>query len=312
MAFSPIDIPIQEILETDFIVDIRTINNSNFLLLKDRVEDLINNLEIDVNTLSIGTDAPINYIKTQSVVMQDTGFVLQTGTPTTIISSLTKNSNDESVLNVDNLQVDLTLNANSLSINSAVVLDDLIVDGTSVFNQSVTNNSSVIESKESINYALENNSGVAESTIILTSDSKQNIFLTLEADSTVYTGGALVAGLTSVNVILDFDPSNPPAQNTEFTIYIENIIDPGTGTPLIPEINSYAGTGLNFTINAGVNQNTGNAIILHNGIASPNLSLGVQAGQLKELNSLSSMLYILDGAGSDRLMLKSLIEMEIF
>ena len=186
MAFSPIDIPIQEILETDFIVDIRTINNSNFLLLKDELEDLINNLEIDTNTLAIGTDSPIGSIKTDVVIMEDTGYVYQTGTPTTIISSLTKNSSDESVLNVDILEVDISLQADSLSINSALVVDSLTVDGATTFNAAVVHESSVIESKESIAATLTNVANIAEGNITLTSTTRQNIFLTLNADPTVY------------------------------------------------------------------------------------------------------------------------------
>jgi hypothetical protein len=312
MAFSPIDIPIQEILETDFIVDIRTINNSNFLLIKDRVEDLINNLEIDVNTLSIGTDSPISYIKADSVIMDDTGFILQTGTPSVIISSLTKNGSDQSVLNVDILQVDVSIDADSLNINSALVIDDLTVDGNTTFNQSLTTTAAVMESKESISSTLSDNAGVAETTITLTSDTKQNIFLTLEADVSVYTFGALVAGLTSLNVIIDFDVANPPAQNAEFTIYIDNVVEQGTGLTIIADVNAYGGTGLNLTINAGVNQSTGNPIILHSDLVAAGLALGIQMTELKELNSLSSMLYIVDGTGTDRIMLKSLIEMDIF
>ena len=75
MAFTPVDIPTQEVLETDFVVDLRVISNANTILLKDTLESLINNLEIDVNTLSIGTDTPISFLRSDSVIMEDTGFV---------------------------------------------------------------------------------------------------------------------------------------------------------------------------------------------------------------------------------------------
>jgi hypothetical protein len=72
MAFSPISLPIQEILLSNFVVDIATISNANDLILKDKVEDLINNLEIDLNGLSIGSDNPINYVKARTFIVQDT------------------------------------------------------------------------------------------------------------------------------------------------------------------------------------------------------------------------------------------------
>ena len=178
MAFTPIDIPIQEILETDFVVDMRIIDNSNFLLLKDKVEDLINNLEIDTNTLAIGTDTPISYIRTDSVIMEDTGFVMQTGVPTQIIASLTKNGSDLSVLNVDILSVDTTVQADSMSLNALTVNDSLQVDGPATFNSSATNLFSVMESKEDIVAVLSNVSNEAVANITLTSTTKQNIYLT--------------------------------------------------------------------------------------------------------------------------------------
>lgn len=305
MAFTPIDIPIQEILETDFIVDMRVIDNSNFLLLKDKLEDLINNLEIDTNTLSIGTDVPISYIKTDSVIMEDTGFIMQTGTPTQVIASLTKNGSDQSVLNVDILSVDTTVQADSMSLNTLTVNNTTQL-GPTIFDSSTTNLSSVIESKEDITAILTNVANVATTTITLTSTTNQNIFLTLDADATVYTGGALVAGLTDINVILDFDATNPPSQNTEFTINIVNIKEEGQlpTTTIITDVNTYP---LGLTISAGTNQNTASPIILHSG----SVALSIPSATLAEYNSLASMLYIVDFNSSDRLMVKSMVNMTL-
>jgi len=306
MAFTPIDIPIQEILETDFVVDMRIIENSNNLLLKDNLEDLINNLEIDVNTLSIGTDTPISYIKTDSVIMEDTGFILQTGTPTQIIGSLTKNGSDQSVLNVDILTVDSNLQTDSFSANAVSVIDSLSVTGDTTLDSRFTTNSSVIESKESITAVLTNVLNVATTTITLTSASKQNIFLTLDADPTVYVGAALVGGLTNINVILDFDATNPPAQNMEFTIYLVNIKEEGQlpSTSILTDVNAYP---LGLTLSAGTNQSTAAPIILHSG----SVSLSITSGSVVALNSLASMLYIIDETLSDRLMIKSTVNMDI-
>lgn len=316
MAFSPIDIPIQEILETDFIVDIRTINNSNFLLLKDKVEDVVNNLEIDTNALTIGTDSPITYIKTDSVIMEDTGFILQTGTPTQIISRLSKNSSDESVLNVDILEVDVSIQVAGLDVNSALILDSLTVDGATTFNASVTFNSEVIESKESINLTLDAPvvPGPAEATITLTNTSRQNIFVTLDATAAVYPpGGPLVPGLSDISLTIYFDLNNPPDQNMDFTIYIVNVRGTGGTIDLMGNVNSYAG-GINLKILPGTNLSTTNTILLHSDFATSGKFLGVPAGAtaLEQYNSLASLLYIVDGDGNDRIMIKSLVEMEIY
>jgi len=306
MAFTPIDIPIQEILETDFVVDMRIIDNSNFLLLKDKLEDLINNLEIDTNTLAIGTDTPISYLRTDSLILEDTGFIMQTGTPVQTIAALTKNGSDQSVLNIDILSVDSTIQSDSLSVNALTINDTLQVDGPTTFNANTTNLASVIESKEDVVSVLTNTLNVATATITLTSASRQNIFLTLDADSTVYNGGALEAGLTDINVIIDFDAINPPAQNTGFTIYIVNIKEQGqlANTSILTDVNAFP---LGLTISAGTNQNTTLPIILHSG----SVSLTIASGGVLEFNSVVSLLYVIDFNLADRLMIKSDVNMII-
>ncbi len=136
MAFSPVDIPIQEMLQSDFIVDLAQIHNSNVLLLKDKVEDLINTFEMDINTASIGVDNPINNLKSQNIVLQDGGFILQTGVPNQIIARLSVNGSSESVLNVDNITIDSTLDSNSSTTNPLTVNTSLSVTGRSEFSGS--------------------------------------------------------------------------------------------------------------------------------------------------------------------------------
>ena len=302
MAFTPIDIPTQEILETDFVVDLRVISNANTLLLKDSIEDLINNLEIDTNSLSIGTDTPISYLRTNSVIFEDTGFVFQTGSPSQIISSLTKNSSDQSVLNVDILSVDSDFQANSVSSNSVIVTNSLTSNGIITLNAPLDVQSAVSQSKESIVAVVSDNAGTAEATINLTSTSRQNIFITLEADASVYTGGGLVGGINDFKIKIDFDASNPPSQDTEFTICLVDVREVGTTTSIISDINTAT---LPFYVEAGVNQNTTLPITLHDG----NSQLSINAGDIGEYKSLATMIYILDGASNDRLMVKSMVNM---
>lgn len=306
MAFTPIDIPTQEILETDFVVDLRVISNANTLLLKDSIEDLINNLEIDTNSLSIGTDTPINYIRTASVILEDTGFVFQTGSPSQIISSLTKNSSDQSVLNVDVLSVDADFQANTVSSNSVIVTNSLTSNGIITLNAPLDIQSAVSQSKESIVAVVTDNAGTAEATINLTSTSRQNIFITLDADSSVYTGGGLVGGITAFKLKIDFDASNPPTQDTEFTICLVNIKELGmlASTSIISDINT---AGLTFYVEAGVNQSTTLPITLQDG----NSELTIGAGTIGEYKSLATMIYVLDANSTDRLMTKSIINMTL-
>ena len=306
MPFSPVSIPTQEVLETDFVVDLRVIGNANTLLLKDAIEDLINNLEIDVNTLSIGTDNPISYLRADTIIMEDTGFVFQTGTPTQIISSLTKNGSNQSILNVDILTVDNSFQADTISSNSVIITNSLTSNGTITLNAPLDIQSSVSESRESITAVLTDNANTAEATITLSSTSRQNIFLTLDADSSVYTGGGLVGTITDIKVIIDFDATNPPAQDTQFTICLVNIKEQGQlpTTSIITDINTAL---LPFAIEAGTNQSTTSAIILHDGTSA----LEITAGSLAEYSSLATMLYIIDFNLVDRLMVKSLVNMTL-
>lgn len=306
MAFTPVNIPVQEILETDFVVDLRVASNANALLLKDSIEDLINNLEIDVNTLSIGTDNPINYLRTDSIIIEDTGFVFQTGFPAQIISSLTKNGSNQSILNVDILTVDSDFQADSISSNSVIVTDSLTSNGILTLNAPLDVQSSVSESRESITAVLTDNVNTAEATITLTSTSRQNIYLTLDADTSVYNGTGVVGTIADFKVIIDFDATNPPIQDTEFTICLVNIKEEGQlpATSIIGDINTAT---LPFSIEAGTNQSTGNPIILHSGTTV----LDITTGSLAEYNSLASFLYILDINTNDRLMINSTVNMNM-
>lgn len=300
MAFTPIDIPTQEILETDFVVDLRLISNANTLLLKDSIEALINNLEIDTNSLSIGTDTPISFVRTDSVIMEDTGFVYQTGSPSQVISSLTKNGSNQSILNVDILTVDDTFQADSISSNTVIITNSLTSNGTITLNAPLDARSSVSESKESVLAVLSDNAGTAETTITLSNTSRQNIFVTLDADSSVYTGGGIVGAISDIKLKLDFDASNPPAQDTVFSIYLVNIKEEGqpATTSIINDINVAL---LPFYIEAGTNLNTGLPITLHDGVSA----LGITPGSIAEYGSIANMIYILDAASTDRIMVKS-------
>lgn len=325
MAFSPIDLPIQEILQTDFIVDIAQIHNSNVLLLKDKIEDLINTFEVDINTVSIGVDSPINNIKTQNIVIQDGGWILQTGIPNQVIASLSKNVNDLSVLKVDYLNVDFDISADSIESVSLTSTGTFTAEGPGVFEDSLSYQASLIESKETISATLEFD-GVdkAEARISLTSTSKKNIYVTLNAETTIGAtqvwdpvGSSFAVGLTDIVLYLDLDTNSPMAQNTSFNIYLVDILENSANTSIVLQVNT---ASLAVEVKSGVNLSSGSsAILLHNDFDTAGLRLGINPSSTNLLSSSfsryganASFNYILDNLTTDRFIITAATGMEVF
>jgi hypothetical protein len=319
MPFTPISLPIQQILMTNFVTDIATITNANTLLLQAKLEDLINDLEIDIATTSIGTTNPINYLKAQTVILQDTGLIYQAGSPTpAIIATLAKNISNESILTVDHIVTNMTAGFDTVTTNDLTITNSATFTGTAVFNAPVTINSSVIESKETVQADLLWN-GVggnpAEATITLSNTSRQNIFLTLKASTApdptpVYNGSGIVnVTIPEFNIIIDFDLTNPPAQNTKFTIYIVDIVNSSLtsiASPLAPYVQTWA-SPIKFI--AGTNLNTTNSIILHDNASN----VGVpDTTTLNQYGSSVTFNYIIDSTSDDRLLATSLVGTSLF
>jgi hypothetical protein len=327
MAFLPVDLPIQEILLTNFITDIATISNANSLLLKDKLEDLINNFEIDTTTISIGTDNPINYIRTQSVVLEGTGFTFQTGTPTQIIAKLEKNLLSKSVFTVDQIIANQSVSTDALTINTISVASDVTVNATATatVNSPITFNSSVIESKETVIVDFTKNGNDAEGFLTLSSTSRQNIFVKIRTTTAptlnpVYNGGGAFNAINLFALYIDFDATNPPLENTVFRIHLVDIVETN-GNSII----NFVGTAtIPIVFRAGTNQNTTNSIILQTGLGSLTYDVGINPNsanvtvsdqQLKSLvpakygHSLS-LLYIIDENLDDRLMINGMVGME--
>lgn len=328
MAFLPIDLPITEILLTNFVTDIATISNANDLILKDKIEDVVNQLEIDTVALTIGTDNPINYVRAQSFIIQDTGFTFQTGTPSQIIAKLEKNTNTESVLTVDNLNVNLIAGVENLSVNSLTVNTDLTVDGPAVVNSSLECKAAMIDSKETVTLTLSKASATqAEAILTLTSASKRHIFVKLKAVSApnlnfVYDGVGGFGTITKFVLYIDFDANNPPAQNTTFTIHLVDIVEETASVSILTDVNANV---INTTIAGGTNQSAlpaPAAILLHNG--SGTLNLGINMASINPASSVllsnfhyyyghsATFTYILDEITNDRLIVDSMVGMEFF
>jgi len=327
MAFSPVSLPIQEILLTNFVTDIASISNANDLLLQDKLEDLINLFEMDLNTLAIGTDNPINYVRAQSFVIQDTGFTFQTGTPAQIIARLEKNVSTQSVFTVDNINVNLQIDTDSLIANDITVNNALTIGAPAVANSTLQYNASLIESKETVILDLTKAapaSTEATATLTLTSTSRRNIFVKLRATTSptlnfVYDGvSAFAPSITSLELYIDFDANNPPAPNTPFTIYIVDIIESVTSTSIVAAANS--GT-LPLKIKGGINQDTSNTILLHANTgnvgvnpASTNFagSAVLNSNVHRQYGHNISLFYILDENLDDRLIINQMVGMEFF
>jgi len=321
MAFTPVSIPIQEILLSDFVTDIASISNTNDLLLKDKIEDLINVLEIDLNTISIGTDSPINYVKAGTVIAQGNGFIFQTNAPVQVISKIEKNVSNESVFTIDRIDANLSIDTDIFTVNDITVNTALTSDGEAVFNASLQLNSQFIESKESVTLDLIKTSSTDGSArLTLTSTSRKNIFVTLKATSAptlnpLYDGiSAIVAGITNLAVYIDFDAANPPAPNSSFTIYIVDVIEGITSTSIITAVTLAA---IPVYISGGFNLNVGPAstILLHDSTSSvgvnPVSSLPSNT-QIVQYRNNASLLYIIDQTSNDRLIVTSLVGMELF
>ncbi len=324
MAFTPVNLPIQEMLQSDFIVDLAQIHNSNVLLLKDKLEDVINNFEFDTNTISIGTDNPINSIRTQDIVIQDGGFIFQTGVPNQIIARLFKNGSDESVLNVDNITVDSGIDADNITINDITINNSATFAGPVVANGSFDYEGSLIESKESVSVLVEKVANTAVGTITLSNTSRKNIYVTLTAETTVgptrvWDGSAFVGTLTDIILNIDFDATNPPAENTSFTIHIVDVVENSGSVSIVSNINA-VGTPPPVQIATGVNQSTTGTIIMHHDLVAEGQKLAVnhqtnamfQSQALLRYGHNATFNYIIDNNSNDRLLITSMVGLEIY
>lgn len=315
MAFTPIDLPIQQLLMSNFVTDIASITNSNALLLEAQIEDLINNFEIDTNGLSIGTDNPISYIRTQSLIMRDQGFIFQAGSPTpTTIASLATNLSGQSVLTVDVLNVNVSSGFDDVTLNTLAVNTSSSFSGLSTFNGPVKMTQSVHESKENVVVDLESQAGAtyAEGTLTLSSTSRQNIYLTLRASTSptsatpVYNGSSILPTIGNFTINIDFDSVSPPEENMVFTIHFVGVTETNAQADILSSVQL---AGIPIYLVGGTNQFSSNTIVMHDNTRS----VGIQnSGDLFKYGSNISFMYIKDATLDDRLIVKSLVGAELF
>ena len=71
MAFTETTLATSSLLETTFISDMRLIVNANNTIVKSKVEDIINDLQIDLVNKYIGVDIPIQQLYTNDAVISN-------------------------------------------------------------------------------------------------------------------------------------------------------------------------------------------------------------------------------------------------
>jgi hypothetical protein len=326
MAFAPIDLPIQQMLQTDFITDLSVIHNSNVLLLKDQFELLINNLEIDVNGFTIGTDNAIQSIRTRNLLLKDTGMLFQKGSGNTTIASLIQDGSFESEFNIDHIKMNRipnsSINVDTITVNT-VNTTAVTTSGATTVNGPLIQGGPLVESKETVNVLFEWD-GVTDAvgTIVLSSTSKNNIFVnvlaeTLAGGTQVYTGTAINVAIANFKLIIDFDLTSPPVENTTFTIMYADVQENSTNNSIM--LDTMVPTFLPLTIEAGTNPSSVNPNLeLHSGLA-PSKTLGTNVSSTDLLaqanvlyNSGATFNYIIDSNSTERLMIKSMTGLIVY
>jgi hypothetical protein len=127
--FTTTALSITPLLETTFISDMRIIVNANSTVLKSKIEDIINTLQIDLVNKYIGSNLPIGRISAQRVMISsDMQFMNGTSSSAASIASLTQASG-VSTFTTNNLLFTRSLTATANT--SKAALRTVVVGGTS-------------------------------------------------------------------------------------------------------------------------------------------------------------------------------------
>ena len=135
MAFTETTLATSSLMETTFISDMRLIVNANNTIVKSKIEDIINDLQIDLVNRYIGVDIPIQQLYTNDAVISNQ-LLLKSGTSGTsgTIASLTQTAGTSALL-VDN--IDFTRTLTSVAVGSKVLTPSVVI-GTTVGNAAVS------------------------------------------------------------------------------------------------------------------------------------------------------------------------------
>ena len=127
--FTTTSLAITPLLETTFISDMRIIVNANSTVLKSKIEDIINTLQIDLVNKYIGSNLPIGKLYTQDLIISNQ-LLYKAGTSgaAATIASLTQSSG-VSTFTTNNLVFTNSLTATANT--SKAALRTVVVGGTS-------------------------------------------------------------------------------------------------------------------------------------------------------------------------------------
>jgi len=229
MAFSELNLQIEEILQTDFVPDAFVKVNTNFVEIQSNFEDLINNFEIDIANKKIGTDNPIALVRTENIVLKAGSLLFQTSVGSQV-ASLELDSSNESVFTVDHLISNIDFSAADISASGTVNLVDLIASGTSTLQGKVTMTQSPAYIPQTVQVQLTYNTGTnyAEGEITLTNSSRKHSYLELLTDATTYSAGAFNPLINGIKITVKIHASTPPVDGTELTLFLYRIASGST------------------------------------------------------------------------------------
>jgi hypothetical protein len=220
------------------------------------------------------------------------------------------------VLNVDKITGLSDLTSPAATITTLTTTDETVA-GALTTTGAVTASSASIESKERVDVTCALVGTSAEGKIEISNTSKNNIYVRLKADATVWTGTAFTTAVAAIHLIVDFNATNPPAENTTFSICIEDLTNlAGTTSTIIDVANT---NSIPIEIKAGTNLSTTQTILLHHDLVTENKKLGIKfTGASSPLNaaikpyaSAVEFNYIIDTNSKDRLIINSLVGLEV-
>jgi hypothetical protein len=228
MAFTPIALQIEEILNTDFIPDAFTKTNSNFVEIQGNFEDLINTLQIDYVNAIIGVTAPIQSINTQSIKL-NAGSLVYVNSSGSQVGSLALDNNNLSVLTVNSIINGSGITTANITSTGTATLNNITIGGTINLNGATTATASPAITPQNLTVSLTYNTStnIAEGTVTLTNTSSKNLFLTLSADAATYTG-SFNPSILGVNIKIALDGTNPPADGSQFTFALVGFVSGST------------------------------------------------------------------------------------
>lgn len=229
MAFNQLTLQIEDILQADFVPDAFLKVNTNFVEIQSTLEDLINTLEIDIANKKIGTETPINLLRTENIVIKAGTLLYQTSVGSQV-ASLVLNGSNESVFNVDHLIVDSDLSVATINSSGNTTLTQLIVNSTSVLNGKVTFTPTPAYTPQIVQISLIYNSSTnfAEGEIVLTNSSRKHSYLELVCDASTYSAGAFNPLINGVKIKITLHTTTPPADGSEITLAFYRLVSGST------------------------------------------------------------------------------------